>query len=453
MSSSSREEIEDDLAALHEVVSRVVAHSYDALTTPERLVLLEKLELEARRLVVPGYQLINQIAEQSDPTELGGKLSYVLADRLHITRAEAARRVSEAADLGPRRALTGEPLPALLTGTAAAQRDGQIGAGHVRVLRDFVHRLPSSVDVETCEKAEAHLAELATAHRPDELAKLADRLTSYLNPDGNFTDVDRARRRGIALGNQDIDGMSRLSGWLTPEARATLEAVLAKTAAPGLCNPDDDTAVVDGEPGADAARRDTRSSAQRNHDGLNAALRAVLASGKLGQHNGLPATIIVTTTLKDLESAAGKGLTGGGTLLPMSDVIRLARHAYHYLAIFDNGKAIGLYHSKRLASPGQRIVLYAKDRGCTAPGCDVPGYYCEVHHVEDWATTHCTDVNKLTLACGPNHKLVQNGWTTRKRQDGQTEWIPPAHLDHGQPRTNSFHHPEKLLIDEDEDDP
>jgi hypothetical protein len=45
----------------------------------------------------------------------------------------------------------------------------------------------------------------------------------------------------------------------------------------------------------------------------------------------------------------------------MSDVIRLARHAHHYLAIFDRGKAIGLYHTKRLASPGQRIVLYAPD--------------------------------------------------------------------------------------------
>jgi Domain of unknown function (DUF222) len=63
--------------------------------------------------------------------------------------------------------------------------------------------------------AEAHLAELATQHRPDHLAKLADRLGYCLNPDGNFTDIDRARRRGLTLGNQDIDGMSRLNGWLT----------------------------------------------------------------------------------------------------------------------------------------------------------------------------------------------------------------------------------------------
>jgi len=137
----------------------------------------------------------------------------------------------------------------------------------------------------------------------------------------------------------------------------------------------------------------------------------------------------------------------------MSDVIRLARHAHHYLAIFDQGKAIGLYHTKRLASPGQRIVLYAKDRGCTAPGCDVPGYWCEVHHIEEWAITHRTDIDKLTLACGGDHKLLDKGWTTRKRTNGTTEWIPPPHLDRGQPRTNTFHHPEKLLVDEDEDEP
>ncbi len=68
---------------------------------------------------------------------------------------------------------------------------------------------------------------------------------------------------------------------------------------------------------------------------------------------GLPASIIVSTTLKDLAAAAGNALTGGGTILPMSDVVRLARHAHHYLAIFDQGKAVALYHRKRLASPGR----------------------------------------------------------------------------------------------------
>lgn len=434
-------------------MEQVCSLSFDSVTTLERLRILAQLETIARRLPVAGHRLINQLVQEATPAELGGKLSHALADRLRISRAEATRRVAEAADLGPRRAITGEPLPARLTATATAQREGKAGAGHVAVIRRFLDELPCWVDAATRERAEADLAKAATEHRPEVVGKLADRLACYLNPDGKFSDEDRARRRGLTLSKQDSDGMSRLTGCLTPEARATLEAVLAKLAAPGMCNPDDQTPVVEGTPPEETVQRDTRSPAQRNHDGLNAALRAVLASGKLGQHNGLPSSIIVTTTLKDLESATGKGLTGGGTLLPMSDVIRLGRHAHHYLAIFDKGRAIALYHTKRLASPGQRIVLYAKDRGCTAPGCDVAGYYTEVHHVEEWSTTHRTGIDQLTLACGPNHKLIEKGWTTRKNASGDTEWIPPPHLDYGQPRTNSFHHPEKLFAEEDDEEP
>ncbi len=89
----------------------------------------------------------------------------------------------------------------------------------------------------------------------------------------------------------------------------------------------------------------------------------------MGQHNGLPASIIVTTTLAELEAAAGKGLTGGGSILPMSDVIRLARHARHYLAIFDKGKALALYHTKRLAPRKREVPPHpGSESCCTAQG-------------------------------------------------------------------------------------
>jgi hypothetical protein len=449
---SSREEIVEVLDALDAGYKRALDLTFDVLTTPERLAVLEKFEGFRRQQPAIEHLLINQLSDQADPTELGGKLAAALANRLRITRAEASRRIHDAADLGDRTALNGEPLAPLLPATAEAQRNGDLGAGHVAVIRSFWHRLPDFVDIETRAKAEAHLARLAGEHRPDELAKLADTLTDCLNPDGDFTDVDRARRRGITLGRQDIDGMSPISGYLNPEARATLDAVFAKLAAPGMCNPADPEPCTGGTPSQAAIQGDTRTAAQRNHDALLALARSALASGELGQHNGLPASIIVTTTLQELEAGAGKALTGGGTLLPMSDVIRLGSHAHHYLAIFNNGKALALYHTKRLASPAQRIVLYAKDRGCSFPGCSVPGYLCEVHHCNRYATNPVTDINDLTLACGPNHKLAEQGWTTRKNTHGHTEWIPPAHLDRGQPRTNTYHHPEKLLREDDEDD-
>jgi Domain of unknown function (DUF222) len=453
MRSSSREEIVQVLDALRAAHKRARDLTFDVLTTPERLAVLENLEQMRRGQPAIEHALINQLAEQADATELGGKLPPVLANRLRISRAEASRRVHEAADLGERKALNGEALPPVLPATAEAQRNGDLGPGHVTVIRSFWHRIPEFVDIETRAKAEAHLAGLACEYRPDELAKLADKLLDCLNPDGDFTDVDRARRRGLSIGNQDIDGMSPISGYLTPEARATIDAVFAKLAAPGMCNPDDIEPCVSGTPSQAAIQGDTRSASQRNHDALVVAGRALLASGDLGQHNGLPASIIVTTTLQELEAGAGKALTGGGTLLPMSDVIRLGSHAHHYLAIFDKGKALALYHTRRLASPAQRIVLHAKDRGCTFPGCTVPGYLCEVHHNNPYAANPVTDINHLSFACGPNHKLADQGWTTRKNARGDTEWIPPPHLDRGQPRINTFHHPGKLLQDDDDEAP
>ncbi|CKP97240.1 REP13E12 repeat-containing protein [Mycobacterium tuberculosis] len=231
------------------------------------------------------------------------------------------------------------------------------------------------MDVSTRQAAEADLAGKAAQYRPDELARYAQRVMDWLHPDGDLTDTERARKRGITLSNQQYDGMSRLSGYLTPQARATFEAVLAKLAAPGATNPDDHTPVIDTTPDAAAIDRDTRSQAQRNHDGLLAGLRALIASGKLGQHNGLPVSIVVTTTLTDLQTGAGKGFTGGGTLLPMADVIRMTSHAHHYSpasgrypqAIFDHGTPLALYHTKRLASPAQRIMLFANDPAAPNP--------------------------------------------------------------------------------------
>ena len=78
----------------------------------------------------------------------------------------------------------------------------------------------------------------------------------------------------------------------------------------------------------------------------------------------------------------------------------------------------------------------------------------QVHHVDGWVNNNGqTNINTLTLACGPDNRLVEEGgWTTRKRKDGRTEWVAPPHLDTGQSRVNNYHHPEKYLRPEEEDE-
>ena len=77
--------------------------------------------------------------------------------------------------------------------------------------------------------------------------------------------------------------------------------------------------------------------------------------------------------------------------------------------------------TKRIASAGQRIVLHAKDRGCTRPGCTAPGYLSEVHHVNEWAKTHRTDIDDLTFACGPD----SNCSTTKAGPPAKTNTASP----------------------------
>ena len=144
MRSSSREEIVEVLDALEADYKRALDLTFDVLTTPERLRVLESWEQMRRGQPAVEHALINQLADQAGPTELGGKLAPVLANRLRISRAEASRRIHEAADLGERRALNGEPLAPVLPATAEAQRNGDLGAGHVAVIRSFSTGCPTS---------------------------------------------------------------------------------------------------------------------------------------------------------------------------------------------------------------------------------------------------------------------------------------------------------------------
>ena len=118
MGAASREDIGEVFDALDADLDRLCGLTFDALTTPERVALLERCERIRRRLPAVEHPLINQLARQATPVELGGKLSHAIAEWTLISRAEASRRIHEAADLGPRHGLTGEPLAPALAATA-----------------------------------------------------------------------------------------------------------------------------------------------------------------------------------------------------------------------------------------------------------------------------------------------------------------------------------------------
>ena len=438
------------LDALDAALQRLTELSLHTGSTTVQLRTLHRLETARRRHSVISHDLIHTLAHDDDRAALGGPAHQVIADTLRISGAEARRRIRTAAHLAERTTLTGQPLPPALPATATAWRHGHLDDHHVQVIATFCRELPEATPVDVVERAEHFLAEHATTLRPDQLDKLAQRYAILINPDGAYTDTDRARHRGFSWKPQRRDGMSIGTLTATPELRAHLDAWLARFAAPGTPTPNDPTPALGDPPTQDSAAHYLRSHTQRQHDALYTLVRSQLGNPDLGQHHGLPVTVIVSTTLKELRNAAGHALTAAGTLLPISDLIRLAAHAHHYLAIYDDHQQRPLYlgRAKRIATADQRLLLHAHDRGCTFPGCDAPGYFSQVHHLTAWAHGGPTDIYNLTFACSAHHKLIDSGWTTRKLPNGQTQWIPPPH--HPQPGgTNTYHHPEHLLPDDD----
>jgi hypothetical protein len=444
------EAVRATVAALRTAYDELAVQSIDALSKSELIEALDDLETLTCQLPSQSHRMLARLQTESTAKEMGAKSwRDVLATRWRISTSEAGRRLQEAAALAPRCTLTGEALEPELPATALAQARGSINGEHVKVVREAMGRIPAAVDSLTRAQIEVDLVRTATGVGPKELKDNAERILFLLDQDGpEPDDTERARRRGVSMGPQGHDKMRPFRGNLTPEASAIYEAIYAKWAAPGMCNPADEQPCVSGTPSQAQIDNDHRSLAQRQHDALVAVGRSVLESGQLGQHNGLPTSIIIRTTLQDLESRAGVGVSGGGTVIPIADVLRLAARSNQYLAVFDKatGSALELFRARRVASPAQRIMLIARDGGCTKPGCTVPAYGSQVHHAaRDWADDGQTNVDELGLACGPDNRMVGlGGWQTRVNADHDVEWIPPPDLDTGQARVNDYHRPERL---------
>jgi hypothetical protein len=332
-----RDSINAAYDALDAAYDTVAALTYDTLDVRDSLGCLDRLERLRRRLPAPEHQLLTHARTLTPPTALGAKSwSDVLATRMRISGTEATRRVKEADDFSPRTALTGQALPPRLPETAAAQARGDINAEHVQIIRTCVKKATKYLDAAACDEIDRDLSRAAVTNSPETLRESATLLLYLLNQDGDLPDDDHhARKRGITLGRQDPDGNVPIHGHLTPEAAAYIHALFAKHAAPGMCNPDDENPCVTGQPDEATIHADDRTLPQRQHDALTTICRNTLSSGELGQHNGLPVTVVVSTTLQDLQAAAGVAVTGSGTLLPISDLIRMASHAHHYLVVYD----------------------------------------------------------------------------------------------------------------------
>ncbi|WP_328856828.1 HNH endonuclease [Williamsia herbipolensis] len=447
--------------ALQSLVAEIAAETSDAHDDETVAQLAIDHHTVVRQFESIGNQRILEVSDR-DAHKAAGCVTVTefLQTKLRITHPKKGLQAVQA--LEPLLAMTGEKLSPLCPNTARELAAGTIGPDHVHAVLDVMKKIPSAVDVEQRARAEEVLAEFATTLTPKEITAAGVRILAHLDPDGILTDDrDRARNRKLNLGCQDSQLMSKLTATLDPITRALFDVVLAKWAAPGMNNPDDDKSPKGDHGDADpellkqAADRDYRSQSQRNHDAFTALLDAAVNGGVLGgSHRGLPPQIIVSITDAQLREHASVARTATGSDLPISDVVKLAAEAQPHLAVFSDVTNEPLFfgRGRRLASQAQRLMAFAQYKGCSKDDCTTPFAHTEMHHAEtDWADGGLTDSPHMAPACGRHNRAVgpePHQWSTEKITDGPDKgrygWRrntdPPDQL-----RANHVHRIDELL--------
>ena len=254
-------------------------------------------------------------------------------------------------------------------------------------IAEMVEAIPAAEQAEHAGPVEATLLEHARTSDPRTVKLLGQRILAHLDPDGPSPEEQRPAAVPSAAG---VDPAGRRHRPARGPPHPDLSGDLGDHPHPaGRERPDD------------ALGSDDRTPAQRLHDAFEEAGRRLLATGDLPDQAGLPCQLIVTMSLTDLERRAGRATTHHGGTLSINDALRLAAEAQLLPAVLDEAGGILAYgHERRLAANGLRKALFARDRGCTFPGCPRTAAQSEIHHATDWALGGRTDLDNLAIACG-----------------------------------------------------
>ncbi|MGG5750998.1 DUF222 domain-containing protein [Zafaria sp. Z1313] len=451
---------------------------------------LEKLSVEVQRAQV----IAARAAEDEQITLLGaapgpgGRAEYrdtsdYLAKELHIPRSEARARLEAARKLLPRTSLTGEPLPARYEAAAAAVHAGRLSVPAALQLTRRVEKAAPTARTRpgggTAELAamEDSLVQTVLQDGPATMHQVADTWTLFLDPDGRepseetkralqglfyqgrsqnlhvfklVTDDAQAEqlfsvcapaanpRTGPRTAPHDADGAGDTKAHST-ETSDTADA--ASDPAPTAA------ADVEGEPAE--APADGRTRAQHQLEGLVNAVGIALSTNKLPRNGGNRPQVMVTI---DYQTLLGELATMGtqrseavhAGLVSPAQIRRLACEAELIPVVLGSaGQVLDAGRSERLFTEEQRKILYARDRGCTAPGCTTPASGTEAHHITWWSRGGTTDIDNGALCCPFHHHLVHDGGWQITMINNAPYWIPPPHIDPARrPQRNTYFHPQ-----------
>ncbi|MHA7175659.1 HNH endonuclease signature motif containing protein [Arthrobacter sp. Sr24] len=192
------------------------------------------------------------------------------------------------------------------------------------------------------------------------------------------------------------------------------------------------------------AVKDTRTHGQKLLDGMISCVKLAARTGQLPLNGGLKTQLIISCTEEDLNRSDGLGTAYTTFSGPMPLGLfsqSLCDPDITTLTYGTGQEIINAGRTRRLFTPAQRKLLFARDLGCSFPDCTASAMWCEAHHVIPWREGGETNLNNAALLCQHHHTLVHHSQWQVHIINGTPWFTPPWVVDPTQTKLrNNFHH-------------
>jgi hypothetical protein len=447
--SAALSEASEVLAGIQAGIARLRGLPLWTLQERDLLELTRQVESTVRSGFGVQVRLAGEVAERGVADVLSARSSaHLLHQCLNITIGEARGRIAAARTALPNQTPSGEVIAPAAPELLDAIDRGQLSAGHARVITGCLTRIPAAVDPDTRQLCRDTLLEQAGKRDEIGLRQVAEQIRHIVDPDGTLSGKDPDERAELHIGHKRQDGLTPIRGLLSPLTAEQFRIAIQALSAP--------TPI-------DADTPDPRPAELRREQALGEILHRHLTAGAGPRDGGVRPQVVVTIGLDDLlgrlhgsdsTNPGGQTCPGGSAWSDYDGIqsVAMARLLACDAAIIpqvlgSDGAVLEQGRAVRLFTAEQRRALTTRDRGCTAPGCDIPPAWTQAHHIIWWSRGGRTDVTNGVLLCRRHHTEIHTGpWEIRADPGGGRPWfIPPPHLDpERKPRRNTHFHPPDL---------
>ena len=336
-----------------------------------------------------------------------------------------------------------------------AATSGRISLEQAAAINEALNGLPTGFDKAQQQHAEDLILVAATHTSPERLRTMAESLVTQVAP----TQAETPEQRAARLEARDARARARRCLRFGPETDGSIDFSGSLPVLDGRRLQQLVQAIADRDYRSAKDTHDRKrllqTPQQRLADALCTLVTAAGATTSTPHGTAEPSGVRVPTGAAQLmvvipyeqllDRACERGVLMDGTAVSPGELRRLACQADLIPVVLGTDSTIldvGRVH--RLAPPALRLAVALRDGGCAFPGCTMPMWHCDVHHVTPWQLGGPTNLGNMVALCQPHHSLVEpappmrlpdgtfrtvDQWQVRIDSRGLPEFIPPEAVD------------------------